>query len=197
MSDEAARVFWFPALQSVMTALIIIPIGLTVASLKGWDTRAGLLLGLVGVLIAWVILTVIWMREWRWMYGAYWQDNPQQVNQYPATVRVEFVTPNGNYTECNYLDLPATGAQLYALAKGLAAGESFSVGHWVGTGRPFTRAEFETLRVAMERTTPKLAEWINPNAKGQGMKLTKAGGAVMRKLAQGTPPLEEDEPVQA
>lgn len=191
MTEEMIRAFWFPTLQSIVTGCILIPIGLVVSSLAGWDTRAGILAGLLGMLIAWIVLLSIWMREWRSLYGFWIED--AQVNRYPATVRVELITPNGPYEEGRYMDLPATGAQLYALAQGLSAGESFSVGHWVGNGRPFTRTEFEALRVAMERTTPKLAEWINPQVKGQGMRLTRAGLAVMHKMAQTPPPSAEDE----
>ena len=111
---------------------------------------------------------------------------PQPPEIKPArTIRVELRGDDGQ--SMDYADLPASFHQLQALAKGLQTGTPFALSTWAGTGKPFSRAEFETLRAAM--IARGLAAWRNERSTAQGANLTRAGEAVIKYLAT-TPPTQ-------
>ena len=110
---------------------------------------------------------------------------PAEIN--PArTIRVELRGDDGR--KMDYVDLPASFDQLHTLAMGLQSGTPFAVSSWSGTGRPFSRSEFETLRAEM--IARGLASWRNPHAPAQGAELSAAGRAVIKYLATTPPPAE-------
>ena len=99
-------------------------------------------------------------------------------------MRVILEEDQGRHIE--FIDLPHAD-RLPVLAAGLLAGRSFNQAAWTGAGGLFSRAEFDQLRdVLIERG---LAAWKNPNARAQGVELTAAGRAVMRRLAERSPAL--------
>lgn len=100
------------------------------------------------------------------------------------TVRVEVAQEGGRVVR--YLDLPGDPDRLAVLARGVLAGRPLSEATWCGAGRPFSRGEFADLRAELLRAG--LARWRNPQAPAQGVILTPAGRAVLRRLAQGEPP---------
>jgi hypothetical protein len=110
---------------------------------------------------------------------------PAEIN--PArTIRVELRGDDGG--KMDYVDLPASYNQLQALAKGLQSGTPFAVSSWAGSGKPFSRSEFETLRAAM--IARGLATWRNERSTAQGANLTHAGEAVFRYIGTTPPPAE-------
>lgn len=96
----------------------------------------------------------------------------------PAVVRVELTEEKGRM---KFIDLPASVEQLGALAGGLLSGATFAESTWTGTGQPFTRAEFASLRAELIKRG--LAAWASPGTPARGVGLTAAGRAVMRQFA--------------
>jgi len=112
------------------------------------------------------------------------KPEPQQAPALPASIRVEVSRDEGRAVD--FIDLPYP-EKLPALAAGLLAGRQFAQTSWVGAGQLFSRSEFDQVRDTMiERG---LAAWKNPEAKAQGVTLTAAGRAVMRRLANPSPAL--------
>jgi hypothetical protein len=104
----------------------------------------------------------------------------------PVSVRV--ISDNGRKGDC--LSLPVRFEQLTALARGLVNGQGLAVSRWVGSGKPFSRDEYDSL--ITELIKRGAAYWVNPDAHQQGVQLTRAGQAMMRTFASDTTtPLEE------
>ena len=94
------------------------------------------------------------------------------------SVRIELIQDQGR--KGDYIDLPYPD-KLPALAAGLLAGRTFNQTAWTGRVGIFSRSEFDQVRdTLIERG---LACWKNPEARAQGVELTGAGRAVMRRLA--------------
>lgn len=128
-------------------------------------------------------------NRWQWMLeritgadlnmdGFIGQPLPQQPTLPPPNIRVELASNNGNSVD--YIDLPFAD-RLPQLAAGLQQGRTFALSTWTGNGALFSRAEFEELRGELFKRG--LAEWKNPEAPAQGIKLTAAGRAVFRHLS--------------
>jgi hypothetical protein len=82
----------------------------------------------------------------------------------------------------DYVFLPGIEPErLQQLGAGLMAGQSFNQAAWTGSGRPFSRREFEALRGEFLRRG--LCTWRNPAAPAQGCELTPPGEAVARYFA--------------
>lgn len=108
------------------------------------------------------------------------EPEPRSVHE----MRVILEEDQGRHIE--FIDLPHAD-RLPVLAAGLLAGRSFNQAAWTGAGGLFSRAEFDQLRdVLIERG---LAAWKNPNSRAQGVELTAAWRAVMRRLAERSPAL--------
>ena len=108
----------------------------------------------------------------------------------PKTVRVEltYQDVNGKTRRQSYLPLDISETQLLALARGLTGGVALAQSAWTGKGNPLSRAEFDTVRNRL--ILSGLAEWVNPEHRAQGCVLTRAGQAVMRRIAANTTPLQ-------
>lgn len=105
----------------------------------------------------------------------------------PESIRVELLQDGGHRGD--FIDLPYP-EKLPALAAGLLAGRSFNQTAWTGHGALFSRSQFDQVRETMiERG---LLAWKNPEAKAQGVELTAAGRAVMRRIAHPTPQSEDN-----
>lgn len=96
----------------------------------------------------------------------------------PESIRVELLQEGGRRGD--FIDLPHAD-RLPALASGLLEGRQFSQTVWTGAGRLYSRAEFEAVRGEMLRRG--LCRWKNPQAPAQGVELTPAGRAVLRRLS--------------
>lgn len=138
----------------------------------------------------WMLLLLRWSRMLgnleRWLSldingDGYIGDEPAQAEQEPQApaVRVEISENDGK--QVSRVDLPATQAQIKALAIGLMSGSSFSESAWTGHQAPFSKAEFIRLRDEMLKR--RLIQWRNERAPAQGLELSKSGKAVMRYFA--------------
>ena len=182
--------FVLPALQSVISALwVFILAGLVSYALyRLISFPVGILAVLVGAGVWFAYL-----RKWHYLTGLspYQEPEPlplREVEREPERVSIELL--ENNATSGQYLSLPARYEQLIALGRGVLSGQGLAIGSWVGTGRPFTRSEFETLRDEM--LLRGLLAWHNERARGQGVKLTPQGRAVLKYLASVPPPHGRD-----
>lgn len=97
----------------------------------------------------------------------------------PRVIRIQLIKDNGHVSDM--IDLPASEAQLSALASGVLNGMPFSERMWTGKGKPFSTESFRKLKDAMLKRD--LAEYINEEEPRQGIRLTEAGRAVMQEFA--------------
>jgi hypothetical protein len=104
----------------------------------------------------------------------------------PRTVRVQLedVKENGHY-HVDIVDLPGSPKKLQLFAEGLLNGAPCSEKQWAGKGLLFGTQEFRTLKSEMQRRG--LLAYVNPREPRQGLELTKAGRAVMKRLAALSP----------
>jgi len=175
----------YPLLQSTITG---ISLGLSVGALAwvaGHDRPAAL-----GLLSASIIQSGTWLlslsRWHKWVYRLEdltgWdlnQDGRIGREDPPEPVRVEVIQDNGRRVD--FIDLPASQDQLVSLASGLITGIPLSENNWTGSGAPFSKREFHSIRDLLIRRG--LARWINPRARAQGLELTGSGRSVMRRFA--------------
>ena len=177
-----------PALQAVFTAFLLGGIAGALAFLLGvprWWAWA-ILIGLLAAGIAWIAYTA------RWQAAVFAPPviraaaaHPAVIDHRPAkplperserTLRLTAISENGR--QATIYRLPVSDAQMAALAAGLNDGLPFAVSTWCGTGKPFSRAEFEALRAALlERGILRPKNVKNPAA---GFELSTAGRAMMR-----------------
>lgn len=180
MQKKPIQAGWtLPLLQSITSGLIIGGAFTAAAALFGWDLKIGLLTGMIAAGLFW------FGYQERWQRFTIPVPEPEPTApqvmaaeiQAPQTVRVELKVENG----ADYISLPISQAKAERVFYLLSVGRDFSLASLAGPGKPLSRSEFEILRdVLIERG---LAEWINPNAHNQGVKLTAAGRAIMRKFA--------------
>ena len=180
--QQPIREGWaLPILQSLTGGVLfagIVGAGVTLAKVQVNPWQAAALVGLVFAFTEWLALKGRW--AWRLERSLGLDLLPAtktDQNIPPETVRVEVVHPNGE----DWIDLPSP-EKLPQLAEGLVNGRTFSQAVWTGGAGIFTRSEFEALRSAL--LARGLAVYRNPQAPAQGIVLTAAGRAVMRKLLQ-------------
>lgn len=181
--QTAVMAVFVPGSQAVITGILS---GLSatvladVANLPHVGT-IGLATGLVVSTAAWVALVKRWVRvAWR-IEELTGQDIDQDgyIGQPEPAPIVRLELKEGNATR--FIDLPATPEQLAVLAAGLVSGLPLGENHWTGESKPFSKSQFHALRDELLRRG--LAEWVNPDARPQGVRLTGAGRAVIRRLA--------------
>lgn len=143
--------------------------------------KVGGVFGAVVAFIAWLVLRAKVEYVENSLRG--YREDPAPEVIHAETVRVELRQDEGR--RMDYIDLPATRAQLHQLARGLQEGIPFTVSAWTGSRKPFSRGEFEALRAEFIRRG--LAEWRNQRSPAQGAELTPTGRAVVRYLATPTP----------
>ena len=71
-------------------------------------------------------------------------------------------------------------AQMTAFAQAVTNGATLAVAHWTGAGCIFTRQQYTALTAELARV-----DWVTPAAGNQPRRLTAAGRAMLRKIAQG------------
>ena len=169
-----------PLLQSLLTGLAA---GVVVAA--GWMLAIG---GTNAVVIGAMAAALAWGIAWVWLirdhHNLLWEierisgvdlDRDGEIGE--PWLRIE-VAGEGN--RLAYLDLPAEPEQLIALARGILNGVPLAESSWCGRGRPFSKAQFRVLRD--ELIARGLATWVNPRSRAQGVELTAAGRALMRRI---------------
>jgi hypothetical protein len=165
-----------PGLQALITALAVGALGLSIALLlqypKPW--RVAFLCFALALLLSWLAYTG------RWSAAAYYIEPGQVIETLPEQEPVTVLLASNDLHEGQYLDLPINREQLYRLASGLAEGMTLSESAWTGSGKPFTRGEFSTLRAEFIRRG--LATWNNPTCPARGVSLTRPGQAMVRHL---------------
>lgn len=189
LPDDAWRGLLLPAGEALVTAILAFPAGLGVCALASLDWHyAAIASALVG-LVAWLGFLGWWQRIIKALLipdqVEYYEPEPEPPQ--PAPIRIEIIKsdPGSPYVEGQYLDLPCEPDQLQALASGLAQGQPFALSTWTGRNRPFSRSQFETVRV--ELLARGLVRWSSPHARAQGLELTPAGRAVFKRLAAPPP----------
>lgn len=187
-----------PFLQAAITGLLA-------------GIAAGVLVAILGIEVSpWAAGAVVWtlatLGSWL-SFRARWQmvieralgvdlngdgrigDEPEPPALPP--LRVEVMQEGGRRGD--FIDLPYPD-RLPELASGLLSGRrQFAQTAWTGAAGVFSRAEFDNLRGEFLRRG--LARWKNPQAPAQGVELTPAGRAVLRKLAgrdDSNPPTLQD-----
>lgn len=103
-----------------------------------------------------------------------------EVEPQKVRVQLEDVKENGHY-HVDIVDLPGSPKKLALFAAGLLNGAACSEKQWTGKGLLFGMQEFRTLKSEMQRRG--LLAYVNPREPRQGLELTKAGRAVMKRLA--------------
>jgi hypothetical protein len=198
--DDFYRAVLIPASQAVITGVLAFCAGLAVCALGGWAWwYAAIGAGLIG-LAAWlgfwgwwsrVILDILTPdRRLRLVEEPYSSEpDPQPVQ--PQTIRVELIQSQDGFQRGDYIDLPCQPDQVKQLADGLTRGQPFALSAWTGRNQVFSRSEFETVRVTLLKAG--LLRWSSPHARAQGVELTPAGRAVMRRLAAPLPASDERE----
>ena len=140
--------------------------------------RVGLSTGALAAALYWLASLVTWRRV-ELLACEPWNPAPEPAPVWEPAPPVRIEVLEGRATR--FVDLPASEAQLIDLAAGLLEGQTLSEAAWTGGGRPFTRAEFSTLRAELMRRG--LATWNNPKTPARGAALTAPGRAVMRHYA--------------
>jgi hypothetical protein len=175
-----------PALQSLMTALLLGGIVFFAALLVGaeWQIAffAGALAGLVGALVHWTLTQRLWVYS---VYAAYYQsaeypqDEPEpepEALPRAQTVRIEIHSEDGRHLE--FADLPCNRVQLAQFAGAALEGRSLAIASWTGYGAPFTRSQYEQLRNALIQRGLLFA-----GRGASGLIVTRAGKAAFEYLA--------------
>ena len=149
---------------------------------------AGMAAGSVAAAAAWMSYRNDWAYEVMYLAGAV--DAPQaegnnvntNTNANTNVVSVHVTQEDsGGYVKGDFIELPAKPEQLAALAAGLAAGRSLAENLWTGRGKPFSKAEYATLRA--ELIQRGLAQWRDPETPAQGWELLAAGRSVIREFS--------------
>ena len=167
-----------PLIQASITGIILFFAVAVIGALAKIPkpTTTGLIVGILAWLITWLIL----QRHWFTLtniekFTGLDLDNNKIVGE-PKQIHVT-VTDEKTQTQ-TIARLPATERQMQQLARGLLAGDSFSVRNWTGSGKPFSINEFSALRE--ELITRGLLAEANSKDPRQGFVLNAAGRAVMR-----------------
>lgn len=177
---------WAPLVQALVTgALAGIAAGVVVAVLKlGFSAwAAGAVVWVLATFASWLTFRARFMAILESMLGVDLNHDgaigdPEPPPALPP-LRVEVVEDGGRHE--SWIDLPYP-ERLPDLARGLLSGRrQFAQTAWTGAGQLFSRAEFDQLRGEFLRRG--LARWKNPQAPAQGVELTPAGRAVLKRLA--------------
>lgn len=181
-----------PLAQAVITGVMAGIVAGGIWALARWPFSpwlVGLIAGSGVMFFSWLAYRSNWQMVFESITGAdlnkdgYIGPPPVVVQppKEPEKIRIEVIQDEGKAGD--WIDLPYP-EKLPELSRGLLEGKrQFSQTTWSGRGHLFSRAEFETLRGELIRRG--LARWKNPEAPSQGVELTPAGKAVLRRLAEG------------
>lgn len=177
-----------PGLQAFVTGVVVaLPVGL-VAALVDFPSpwQIGLVTWALTQALVWAGLLLRWMDIVSALENFLQKDlngdgfiGDEEPQRETPTVRVEYVENQGRHVE--YVDLPVDEEKLIDLASGVLAGLPFAESQWSGAGALLSRSQFRALRDEFMRRG--WLEWINPDARAQGVQFTRQGGAVIRHFA--------------
>jgi hypothetical protein len=141
--------------------------------------------------LSWVGYRSEWRRALDVVLGVTLPAEPQPATEYPQELRIQITAsdPSGAFAAGRWIDLPLPLELVTQAARRVEATGEFSHAALAGPGKPLSRSQFETLRA--EFLTRGLAYWNSPSSHNQGVSLTAAGRATVRRLAAITHPNPE------
>lgn len=183
-----------PGLQAAITGILL---GLAALAITAWFSLPWLA---IGGTVAAVTAAGAWLsyrNHWAWLLervlgadlngdGAIGQPQPPML---PAPhIRVDLMHPDG--AGADWLKLPYP-EKLPTFAETVLQGRTYSQAALVGSGRLFSRSEYDQLIDAL--IAAGLMRWKNPEHHNQGAVTTSAGRAVFKRLAEIHSPTQPDE----
>jgi hypothetical protein len=141
--------------------------------------KIALMVGLLVTLalFGWLAYTsreLLWKRE-------HMQAQPDAIPPGPpdtCRIEVDLRSFNGHLRKA-WLDIPVPAESFATFARATLNGQPVAVSRWTGTGKPFSRSEFETMRDWLIELS--LAEWLDTRHREQGWRFTRAGRHVLDK----------------
>jgi xanthosine utilization system XapX-like protein len=174
--------FILPGLQALGFALVGLLVGAVYALLTKADPKESILVGgTIGLVSGWLAGIAWWRAQLeRERKAISSNDNHNDT----VTLRVIDDSQTPFVTGRIFHAMPCDMERLVSLAKSLASDPRFTVSRFSGPGQLFTRSEYYRLRDYL--VDQGMMTWLNPHETGhnQGVVLTLAGRAVMRKLAE-------------
>ena len=177
-----------PGLQAAITGALVGLAALAVAAWLKWPYWAvGGTAAALATLGAWLS----YRGRWAWLLermlgaditgdGVIGQPEPE-----PEPLRVIVDHTEDGSRSTDFIDLPVDRERAGTFARALLDGyRGFSLNAWTGRGALFSRREYDALVATFIQRG--LATWRNPQAHAQGVELTAAGRAVIRRLAEPT-----------
>lgn len=151
------------------------------------DTLAvGGALGLLAVLLLWLSLLTEHRRSlWSVVTSEFpfpTNEEPRREEPEPRSEPVSVRLEVNEGRTMRFAHFPITEDKLLAVGRLLNGGSSFSMSALSGSDKPLSRSEFVTLRDWLEAND--YLEWINPDTRAQGIRLTARGKALVRALAE-------------
>lgn len=170
---------WFPVLQATFTGLFFSGVvGCVVLLAEPEKSGLFVLSGFtLSSFVAWLFLLRVWLRL---VAGDVLAGEEQVTFEpevfTPSTVRVEVYKERSGM----FIDLPCEPEQLAALAGGVVSGTSLAESSWCGSGRPFSKSQFHSVRNELVRRG--LVAWRNVHAPSQGLEPTRVGRHVFERV---------------
>jgi len=172
-----------PAAQAAVTgcavgalaAVLILALQLDVT---GW---AAVAVGCVAAAVAWLWL----LRDARRLLRTSETLTRRDAGELPPSpaadsLRLEVQTDGGRHWLLD--ELQTTRDKFNTWARAALAGRSLAQGAWTGAGGCFSRGEYDRLVAALVRAG--ILRYVNPNAHAQGLTLTAAGRATLRRITE-------------
>lgn len=180
-----------PVLQMMVTAILSGLVVAVLAALAGaaWWYKAGAAVAVVVALVSWLNYRDGWQHRLEVLLNVD-LDQDGSIGDLPPVppplppLRVEVIEDGGR--AASFIDLPYPD-KLPALARSVLAGREFSQVAYVGTGKLFTRSEYDELVTALIKAG--LCRWRNDEHHNAGILLSGSGRAVFRRLADHPPTL--------
>lgn len=146
----------------------------THAAWSGWLAFGEVVLEITGGLAILVISICMYLAIARQRFAPVPADQPEaqviQIDDWGA-----------GFGESMQIPLPGTPDQLRTLAQGIQEGLPLAFTHWIGSERPFSRAEFEALRYRLVEFG--FAEYSDPTNRKSPIHLTHAGKQLIQKFS--------------
>jgi len=99
----------------------------------------------------------------------------------PPPLRVEITTKDGKGKKAmRFLELRTSEDRLELLARATLSGRPLSQSEWCGSGRPFSKNEFEAVMASLE--SAGLCRWRSPEHRSLGREATPAGRAFFKSI---------------
>lgn len=143
-------------------------------------TAYDLYIAVTGWRLFWFVAAAVSLAAW--VIGAYPRTHSSEIRTYSDSLKVKLVStdPAGAYQRGTWADFPVPRGVMVGAAEYYLKTGRFS--HAMsGRGKPFTRGEYEAVRDEM--IARGLAYWVRPGHFSQGVALTRAGEAFMKRLA--------------